>query len=170
MATYEISKSAYGSNTYEFKDKKSRDELVELVDSGAKNLLTINSGSGTANFDIPATITPGKYVVYFGSITSTDTDYTTCQVIALHNSTVVSASPQLQMSRGTAVHGTITVNSAANKIQIYASRTGTAASGDTLTFSNAMLCTEAAWAISQAYVPYCPTPAEMWAAIQALQT
>ncbi len=43
MATYEISKSAYGTNTYEFKDKKSRDALVELVDNGPKNLLCYDS-------------------------------------------------------------------------------------------------------------------------------
>jgi len=142
--------------------EKLQDATVQLIDSGAKNRLTVTSGSGTAYINIQATIPAGEYIVSFGSISSTDTDYTTCQILALSGSSVVSTSPQLQMERGENVSGKITLSSAANKIQIYASRTGTDASGDTVTISDAMLCTESEWNVSQAFADYCPTMAELY--------
>lgn len=148
--------------------EKLQDATALLVDGGAKNRLTVTSGSGTAYIDIPATIPAGEYIVSFGSISSTDTDYTTCQILALSGSSVVSTSPQLQMDRGENVSGKITISSAADKIQIYASRTGTAASGDTVTISDAMLCTEPEWNVSQAFADYCPTMAELYQMILAL--
>lgn len=132
--------------------------LKWIVDKGnVKNLCPESSATATANYTIDMDLPAGTYVVQFGSLTSTDTDYTTCQVIALYGATVVSTSPQLQMNRGTNVHGTINVASAANKLQIYASRTGTMATGDTLTFSDLMVCAPELYAISTAYVPYAQT-------------
>lgn len=56
MATYDISKSAYGGNTYNFKDAKSRAALAEIIDSGPKNVLemtqtqtSITRSSGTSS-------------------------------------------------------------------------------------------------------------------------
>lgn len=136
--------------------------LKWIVDNGnVKNLCPTPSATATANYTIDMPLAAGSYVVQFGSITSTDTEYTTCQVIALNGATVVSTSPQLQMERGTNVHGTINVGSTANKLQIYASRTGTAATGDTLTFSDLMVCVPELYAISTKYVPYAQTNLEL---------
>lgn len=136
--------------------------LKWIVDNGnVKNLCPVSSATATANFTIDMPLAAGSYVVQFGSITSTDVEYTTCQVIALNGATVVSTSPQLQMDRGTNVHGTINVGSTANKLQIYASRTGTAATGDTLTFSDLMVCVPELYAISTKYVPYAKTNLEL---------
>ena len=149
-------------------DAKHAAALAELINSGAKNYLTTSSGSGTKSVAIDVNLPAGEYVVSFGSLTSTDTDYTTCQIIALNGASVVSASPQLQMERGSNVHGTITLTSAAKKIEIYASKTGTGATGDTVTFSNGMVCLPEAYAITTDFVPYCPTLPELYAMIQAL--
>lgn len=136
--------------------------LKWIVDTGnVKNLCPESSATATANYTIDMDLPAGSYVVQFGSLTSTDTDYATCQVIALYGATVVSTSPQLQMERGTNVHGTLNVGSAANKLQIYASRTGPAATGDTLTFSDLMVCVPELYAISTKYVPYAQTNLEL---------
>lgn len=136
--------------------------LKWIADTGnVKNLCPTASDTGTANVTINMELPPGKYVVYFGSLTSTDTDNTTCQVVALSGSTVVSASPQLQSARGNDVHGVITLNSACDKIQVYASRTGTASTGDTVSFTNCMICPESLWAISQNFTQYTKTNREL---------
>ena len=100
-------------------DTKHAAALAAIIDSGAKNYLQTSNGSGTKSVAINAEVPAGTYVFSCGSLTSTDTDETTCQVIALNGANVVSASPQLQMQRGSNVHGTITLTSAAKKIEIY---------------------------------------------------
>lgn len=117
----------------------SQDTKITNLELSAKILLSdispVRLGSGVGNIDVPIDLSAGQYYIHFGSIISTDTDYTTCQVIALNGNTVVSASPQLQSSRGYNQTGVIIVNSAANKLQIYASRTGTASANDSVSFT-----------------------------------
>lgn len=144
--------------------------LAGQINTGAKNLLQVYTGSGTANVTLNADLSAGEYIMSFSHLESTDTDYETCQVIALQGNTVVSASPQLQMSRGDNVFGKITVTDAANRIQIYASRTGSAAAGDTVSFENAMLCTAADWGVSTKFTEYCPTVQELYQMILAMQS
>lgn len=136
--------------------------LQWIIDTGnVKNRCPTDTGSGTSSVTINMTLPAGKYVVYFGHLESTDTDYATCQVVSLLGSTVVSASPQLQSARGDAVHGIITLNSDCDKIQVYASRTGTASSGDTVSFTDCMICPESLWAVSQNFTAYAKTNQEL---------
>ena len=46
----------------------------------------------------------------------------------------------------------------------------TNSAGDTVTFTNAMLCAADDWAISQRYVPYCPSMPELYQMIQNIQS
>lgn len=143
--------------------------LAEVVDNGAKNRLTINSGSSTRWIYIPVSVEAGKYRVYFGTLTSDDTDATTCQACFLDsNSTQVS--DWLSFNRGSNVSDDATLTSTATKILLYSSDSYAHSAGDTVTFTNGMVCTAADWAVSQKFVPYCPSMAEMYQMILALQS
>lgn len=146
--------------------------LSGQIDGGAKNRLTINSGSSTPPtrwIDIPVNIEPGTYHVYFGDLASDDTDAETCQMI-FFDSSMQQASGWLMLPRGNDVSGVITVTAAAATFRLYPSNSYANSTGDTVTFTNAMICAEAEWAMSQKYVPYCPTLPELYAMIQALQS
>lgn len=116
-----------------------QDQEIDSLEASSDILLSdispIRIGSGTTSFSFPIDLAPGEYYIHFGTIESTDTDYTTCQVIALNGTSLVSASPQLQSQRGANVTGLMKVNSTADAIEIYASRTGTASSGDVVSFT-----------------------------------
>ena len=191
MATYEISKSAYGSNTYEFKDQKSRDAVVDLVDSGPKNKLqfdnatagslngltyTVDNNAGTITVSGTKTIaaSPSYAVV---RIHSTDTVYIDSFCDGEH---VLSGCPSgggentymLYAAKGSYTkydygNGVTLDNTSTTGIQLVVRVNGTL-SGPIV--FKPMICTKAAWGVSHKFVPYCPSPQEMWAIIQAMQT
>lgn len=156
-------------------DTKHTAALAEIIDGGAKNLLTVSSGNNTTAqrfVDVPCTAKAGTYVLYFGHLESNDTDSTTCSVSFKDASSVDVASPaEYQFQRGDGVYKIITLkNDNLAKIRIYGANNYATSAGDVVTFSEAMLCTKSAWDISQKYVPYCPTMSELYAMIQALQS
>ncbi len=151
-----------------------RESLQTLVaaqlDSGAKNLLTVSSGSNTTAqryVEIPCTAKAGTYVLYFGHLESTDTESTTCSVSFKDASSADVASPaEYQFQRGDGVYKIITLkNDNLAKIRIYGANNYATSAGDIVTFTNAMFCTKTAWDISQAYVPYCPTVQQLYQAL-----
>lgn len=149
-----------------------REAEIRQIDSGAKNRLTINSGSSTPPtrwIDIPVSIAPGTYHVFFGNLASDDTDAETCQM-TFFDSSMQQASGWLMLPRGENVSGVITITAAASAFRLYPSNSYANSAGDTVTFTNAMLCAADDWAISQRYVPYCPSMPELYQMIQNIQS
>ena len=144
--------------------------LVAAVNGEPKNKLATASGqneSGSLWVDIPIDLPAGTWVVSFTSLTSTDTDSTTCR-IRFYTDAYSAVSNYYQVSRGSNVSVVVTTTGTAGVIRMNASSDNDKSTGDTVTFAGAMVCSVAAWQVSQKYVAYAPTPAEMWAAIQAL--
>lgn len=142
-------------------------ELARLIDSGAKNLLTVSSGGNTTTqrfVDVPCTAKAGTYVLYFGHLESTDTDSETCAISFKDaNAVDVGASSVYQFSRGDGVYNVITLkNDNLAQIRIYSANNFATSAGDVVIFTDAMFCTKSAWDISQAYVPYCPTLQDLY--------
>lgn len=138
--------------------------VAEQIDTGAKNRLTINSGSSTPPtrwINIPVNIEAGKYRVYFGTLASDDTDAEKCQACFL-NSDNQQVSNWLSFSRGSGVSAAATLTGAATSFRLYPSDSYAHSEGVTVTFTDGMVCAESDWAISQKYVPYCPTMAELY--------
>lgn len=141
--------------------------VAAQLDSGAKNLLTVSSGNNTTAqrfVDVPCTAKAGTYVLYFGHLESTDTDSETCAISFKDTNAVdVGATDAYQFARGDGVYKVITLkNDNLARIRIYSANNFATSLNDVVTFSNAMFCTKAAWDISPAYVPYCPTLQEIY--------
>lgn len=138
--------------------------LAVQINSSAKNRLTINSGSNTLPtrwINIPVSVEAGKYRVYFGNLMSDDTDVETCQACFLDSSNQ-QASNWMSFSRSAAVSASATLTAAATTLRLYASDSYAHSEGDVVSFVDGMVCKEEEWAISQTYVPYCPTMAELY--------
>lgn len=142
-----------------------KSSLTNTIDNGAKNRAETANASSTTWVNIPCVVQPGTYVVSFGNVTSDDTDSTTCQVLAVDSNGVVSDSKQIERNNDVSV--VLTVTSETTHVRIYASDTYAHSSGDTVTVSDCMVCTESDYAISPAYVPYCPTLAELYALVKS---
>lgn len=140
--------------------------VSEIIDSGAKNLCDMSTGNGTRFVNIPIVLQPGQYRVYFGTISTTDTDATTCQcgAFASDNS---AASNLVQLQRIDETSGILTVTQTTGYVRLYASSSYAGGAGDTVTFADCMICTENNWKISPKYVPYCPTLAELYAIVKS---
>lgn len=143
--------------------------LPSVVDGGAKNKLPENSFTETGKWkQISCELEPGDYVVSIGSLSSTDTDAVTCQ-FGVFDSGDNTLSTR-QVSRGSNVSREFTITSKSSYIRFYSSDTAAHGDGDTITAADAMICSKAAWDVSQKYVPYCPSMGEMYEMIKALQT
>ena len=152
-------------------DGKQCAALTALLDSGAKNLLSVTSGSNTLPtrwIQIPVRVQPGTYRITLGSLVSDDTDSTTCQCIGF-SAENVQVTNTMQLARGTGISGVMTVTGEVAYIRIYSADRYAYGEGDTVTFTDGMLCAEAAHEITPEFVPYRPSWDEMWEAIQALQ-
>ena len=148
-----------------------REAEIRQIDSGAKNRLTINSGSSTPPtrwINIPVSVSAGKYRVYFGTLSSDDADAEKCQACFLDSSNA-QVSNWMGFERGSAVSAAATLTSTATTLRLYPSDSYAHSEGDTVTFTDGMVCAESDWAISQEYAPYCPTMPELYQMIQALQ-
>ena len=142
---------------------------AELVDVGAKNRAHPEQYIKATWIDFSVDDSePGEYRVFFGTLLSTDTDATTCAVrLGLSGGGFVSDS--IQCDRGNNVSVPIVATDKFNYVRIYYSDNNAHSSGDSATINDIMLCTAADWAVSQQFVPYCPTMAEMYEMIKALQ-
>ncbi len=164
--------------------------LVEIVDSGAKNLLNLltpninnrmtitDAGNGSitascnnvtwANSGYEFSLTSGekyKFIIYVDSASVSDVQFQ-CFV----NDVSESTSQELGRTRRITSIGMYTVDFVASskiRIGINLNNSDTAATGSAT--YHAMLCTEAAWNISQQYVPPRPSYDELIARIEALE-
>lgn len=143
--------------------------LINLINTGSKNLMPTPDGQSvppTRWINIPVVLQPGTYRVFFGDLQSDDTDDTRCQAAFLAGSTQVSN--WLTFDRGTNVFsGVCTITAETAILRLYPSTSYASSAGDTVTFTNCMICKESDWQISQTYVPYCPTLPELYALIKS---
>ena len=156
-------------------EKLAADEaaLAEVVDGGDKNKFTKSSDTVTSSGLWSATsgltgIKAGiTYIMSFENLTSTDTDSTTIQIRFSNSGD--SYQVYKQCERGQNVYISFTPEQDVTDVRIYKARTYSYGDGDEMSFSGAMICTAADWAISQKFVPYCPSMQEMYQMILALQ-
>lgn len=148
--------------------------LIEQVDSGAKNLFNATSGAQsvkgftlTPNGDGTYTVggtrtTSGAVWMLLGSI-SLEGNYflsgaasNSCKLTA-----TVDGIAQYDEGNGAELNGVISDNVYVNIPTSVSSLSGV--------IVKPMICTKAAWDVSHTFVPYCPSMAEMYEMIQALQ-
>ena len=108
-----------------------------IINHGDENMMTVTSGSSvppTRWIDIPVNVSAGGYRVSFDTLTSNDTDASTCQAIFMDsgNNTV---SAWIMLERGSNVSAFATVTSAATVLRLYASDTYAHGEGDTVTYT-----------------------------------
>jgi len=143
--------------------------LINLINTGSKNLMPTPDGQSvppTRWINVPIVLQPGTYRVFFGDLQSDDTDDTRCQAAFLAGSAQVSN--WLTFERGTNVYsGVCTITAETAIFRLYPSTSYAMSEGDTVTFSDCMICKESDWQISQTYVPYCPTLPELYALIKS---
>lgn len=174
-------------------DTKHTAALTEIIDSGAKNklqittVLTTETRSGiTATYDAAAgTVTlngthDGSTAAIFTLYTGNAVDQKTIQAGTYHMSGCPSGgststfratlSPTISAAdTGNGTEFTIT-EAAPLAYRILVSKPADQeVSFDNVVF-RPMICTKAAWDISQEFAPYCPTMPELYAMIQALQS
>lgn len=146
--------------------------LKSVIDGGSKNLCPTASGSSTAptrwfditNLSIPA----GDYVFSFGTMTSTDTDTDMCRGV-FYGEGGARVSDYFYIPRGTKVSAAVKITSTATSVRINPAETLDLSTGDTLAFTNAMICKAEDWRISEEYAPYCPTLYEVYQMVLDLQ-
>lgn len=151
--------------------------IVGFIDGDSrKNLLPVNSTSFTATgstkwyeIQLQQPIPKGAYVLSFGSISSTDTDSTTCRIM-FFSANWTDTLTDIQVERGENLTQEITLAKDCTIIRFCAASTATGAVDDTLTFTDAMICEKAIYDITDKYVPYSPTYQELVARVTALET
>ena len=151
-------------------------QIVGFIDGDSrKNLLPVNSTSFTATswtkwyeIQLQQPMPKGKYVLSFGSISSTDTDSTTCRII-FFSANWTDTLTDIQVERGENLTQEITFAKDCAIIRFCAASTATGGVDDTLTFTDAMICEKAIYDITDKYVPYSPTYQELVARVTALE-
>ncbi len=151
-------------------------QIVGFIDGDSrKNLLPVNSTSFTATsstkwyeIQLKQPIPKGKYVLSFGSISSTDTDSTTCRIM-FFSANWTDTLTDIQFERGENLTQEITFAKDCAIIRFCAASTATGGVDDTLTFTDAMICEKAIYDITDKYVPYSPTYQELVARVTALE-
>ena len=151
-------------------------QIVGFIDGDLrKNLLPVNSTSFTATsstkwyeIQLKQPIPKGKYVLSFGSISSTDTDSTTCRIM-FFSANWTDTLTDIQVERGENLTQEITFAKDCAIIRFCAASTATGGVDDTLTFTDAMICEKAIYDITDKYVPYSPTYQELVARVTALE-
>lgn len=151
--------------------------IVGFIDGDLrKNLLPVNSTSFTATsstkwyeIQLQQPIPKGKYVLSFGSISSTDTDSTTCRIM-FFSANWADTLTDIQVERGENLTQEITLAKDCTIIRFCAASTATGGVDDTLTFTDAMICDKGIYDITDKYVPYSPTYQELVARVTALET
>ena len=167
------------NSVLDVKDATARTELIELVDSGAKNLYNPSNTSTSAS-GLTGTVTRNSDGSYTISGTTSSTVYYNM------GSWITPEDGYYILSGGSAAesayqliyddHDWQTYESGNKKKLAYWTKGSThnlyIRLGTGITISNVtfypMICSKAAWDVSQKYVPYVPSNAELYAMIQAL--
>lgn len=129
--------------------------LADILDStGAKNRLSVNSGttgSGYGYFveNLPINLPPGTYIA---KMTRETAGQLTLVVRDASNTELARIS---KASGVTDFEEEFTIAGTAAKVSVYV--------GFSVTVSNAMICSKAAYEISPAFVPFAPTNLELYA-------
>lgn len=134
--------------------------LTELINSGGKNLAQITSGSDTRYIKMGLEIPAGDYVLTIGEISSTDTDASVCR-IAVANS-ADSAIYAGGTTRGNDKEITFSISEPAAYLYVYASDSYAHSSGDTVTITDLMVCSQQYWNITSQFTDYCPTLSQLY--------
>ncbi len=150
--------------------------IVGFIDGDSrKNLLPVNDVSFTATssakwyeIKLQQPIPKGKYMLSFGNISSTDTDSTTCRIM-FFSANWTDTLTDIQAERGENLTQEITLAKDCAIIRFCAASTATGGVGDTLTFTDAMICDKDIYDITAKYVPYSPTYKELVARVTALE-
>jgi hypothetical protein len=147
--------------------------LVNLVDSGAKNIMPVASGANMGNgyFQQVMTIPAGDYVVYFGNYKTSNSE-TECRIGFYNNSNnPVASYKYINVGSAHSVDNAyveVTLNSPCSYFRFFTAKTAGSSSGsDTLSFSDCMICKKSDWLISKKYVPYAPSNADLYALIKS---
>lgn len=126
-------------------EAEDRASLAEVVDSGAKNKIDIadvtTTGSSFVLDHVAISLSAGSHVFSYTSNQSTSGDIE----LILRNGTTVLADHTVTSKSGR-IEIPFTLASAADNITLYSVRAGT--------YSDFMICTLAAWKVSQKFVPY----------------
>lgn len=143
--------------------------LVDVVNSGGKNKMSIVSGQSTPPtrwVNVPIVLQPGVYRVFFGNLQSDDTDSNLCQACFLDSSNV-QVSNWLTFTRGSNVSAQATITGETAILRLYPSDSYAHSQNDTVSFDRAMICDKVLWDISNEYVPYCPTLYELYQLVKS---
>lgn len=142
--------------------------IAGILNTGSKNKMPTASGQSTPPtrwVNVPVVLPPGTYRVSFGTLASTDTDDTVCQACFLSGSTQVSN--WLSFQRGeNIVSGVCTITADTTTFRLYPAGSYAASEGDTVSFTDCMICTDADYQVSPDFVEYCPTLAELYAMVR----
>ena len=133
-------------------------QVEELQESNySKNLMPNGTGSeeksNSWNIPLENEVT---YVISFESLTSDDTDSTTCLLRFYDNFNIFDINDDIQLSRGNNVVQEFTLGTEINvdHVTLYASNTPNNSNGDNVSFVNAMICTKEEWDQSHEFAPY----------------
>lgn len=144
------------TSTNPVQNKAVQAPVARLVDAGAKNLLSVNSGSATNNyvFDNLAINLPAGSYVFLANIANYGT-----------------RSELVIMAGGVKIGGVAFNNADSVAAQFNITTEGTIARLYTIggIFTNMMICTAEDYAISPEFVPYAPSNRELYEMILALQ-
>lgn len=147
---------------------------AELVDAGAKNFLSVGTlSSSESTIYVTETIDPipaGDYV-YSAKVTAVTSSTTniTSRITFFDSNNVNVGQVNITRNSSKRENGSITLTGTAVKAQ-FNPGANNSVEVESYEIENPMLCSAADWAVSQKYVPYCPSMAELYAMIQALQT
>lgn len=134
---------------------------------GLKNYATINSGTytassggGTHSVTIPL-LSPitGDIVISIGNITSNDVDSSTNAFVFEND---ITNRDTVAVSRGDNIIVSVSMGTfVATKVEIYPAATYQTSSGDTVSWTDLMICTKEDWDNSHDYQPYALSNAEL---------
>lgn len=157
MATYDIEKATYGSNTYVFNDKIVRAAVTTLIDTGSKNLIggstygPSDKDDKNVRVDIPVNLSPGVYTFYAGVIQSGagGGSPASCLVRTLSGGSVVGTDTFI--TSGTNSTCTIETEEAVDTIRVYAASTPGGSTGYRIWISRPMLCYKTLFDLTSRY-------------------
>lgn len=168
-----------GIEQLDYRSVRDKSAIIELVDSGAKNKLSIGIPTSVPTGLSCTRNTEGTYTV---SGTLTAPNSISFSIDAIDGDLVLSGCPEgggndtylLRITKsGSQVAGSVDIGNGSDVFTMdgsgYALNMRFAAGSYTDLIFKPMICSAAAWAISQAYVPYRPSYQELYEMVLALQ-
>ena len=138
----DISKLNVGGTLYDIKDAKARTDVSDLKEdigylADTQRKLAFSTSINTTVYKDTSTSVPaGTYKMTADSFVTSDTDVSVCRVFFQNNGADVLV---IDVARNVAIDRTITLNSAIDRVRIYAGTNYSNSVGDTLVVSNLML-------------------------------